>query len=159
MILTFQNALRERIEHAPQQYHQLIILLNPNRLPLDFDLKEIADIFGSGYINLGLELSQALLDLTERQRALKLPQLVDQITNRFDSKPVLFDHIEVLFEPELKQDPLRLLQGLSRNRIILAMWNGPIVKGYLTYAVPDHPEYRRYPVQDLNILSLLDYSM
>ena len=159
MILTFQDALRDQIEHAPQQYHQLIILLNPNRQPIDFDVKETADKFGSGYINLGLELSQALLDLTERQRALKLPQLVDQIANRFDGKAVLLDHIEVLFETELKQDPLRLLQGLSRNRIILAMWNGPIVKGYLTYAVPDHPEYRRYPVQDLNILSLLDYSM
>jgi hypothetical protein len=159
MILTLQDALRERIEHAPQQYHQLIILLHSTSQPVDFDVKEMADEFGCGYINLGLELSQALLDLTERQRALKLPRLVDQITNRFDGKPVLLDHIEVLFEPELKQDPLRLLQGLSRNRIILAIWNGPIVKGNLTYALPDHPEYRRYPVQDLNILSLLDYSM
>jgi len=155
---TLQDALRDRIEHAPQQYHRLIIVLNPNIQAIDFDIKDLVNQLGSGYINLGLELSQMLLDLTERQRALKLPQLVDQIINRFDGNSVLLDHIEILFEPELRQDPLRLLQGLSRNKIIIVMWNGLITKGYLTYAVPEHPEYRRYPIGDLNIISLLDYS-
>ncbi len=113
---------------------------------------------GLGYINLGLELSQMLLNLTERQRALKLSQLVEQIANGFEEIPVLLNHIDILFEPALKRDPLRLLQGLSRNKTMLAVWNGQILKGYLTHAVQEHPEYRRYPIRDLNILSLLDYS-
>ena len=159
MMITFQDALRDRIEHAPQQYHRLILILNPNNQPMDSYMGEMSQKLGFGYINLGLELSQALLNLTERQRSLKLPQLVDQIINRSDSDAVLLDHIEILFEPDLKQDPLRLLQGLSRNRGILAVWNGLIVNDHLTYAVASHPEYRRYPIQDLNILSLLDYSM
>ncbi|MBU0482850.1 MAG: BREX-3 system P-loop-containing protein BrxF, partial [Proteobacteria bacterium] len=46
------------------------------------------------------------------------------------------------------QDPLRLLQGLSRNKTVVASWNGAIIDGFLTYAEPAHPEYRRYPVHD-----------
>ncbi|MCL4079017.1 BREX-3 system P-loop-containing protein BrxF [Coriobacteriia bacterium Es71-Z0120] len=49
----------------------------------------------------------------------------------------------------LQQDPLRLLQGLPRNKTVVAAWNGTIVDGYLTYAGPSHPEYRRYPIRDL----------
>jgi hypothetical protein len=159
MIFTLQDALRERIEHAPQQYHRLIIVLIPSNQPEYPGLEDMADKLGVAYISFGLELSQVLLDLTERQRVLKLSQLIEKIINRFDSELVLLDHLGILFEPDLKQDPLRLLQGLSRNRVIIAVWNGQILNGYLTYAVPDHPEYRRYPIQDLNILSLLDYSM
>jgi hypothetical protein len=37
---------------------------------------------------------------------------------------VLLDNIELLFDVHLKQDPLRLLQGLSRNKTVVATWNG-----------------------------------
>ncbi len=36
---------------------------------------------------------------------------------------------------------------LSRNQTVVAAWNGTIVDYSLTYAVPDHPEYRRYPMR------------
>ena len=39
---------------------------------------------------------------------------------------------------------LRLFQGVSRNRTIVATWNGTLENGYLSYAVPDHTEFRRY---------------
>ena len=54
-----------------------------------------------------------------------------------------------LFDVALKQDPLRLLQGLSRNRTVVATWSGSIEDGHLVYAGPHHPEYRRYAVGDL----------
>ena len=127
-------------------------------LTWDLSMKDIASKLGLRYINLGLDLSQMLLELTERQRALKVFQLVDQIVGSIEDKPTLLDHIEILFEPGLKQDPLRLLQGLSRNRTILAVWNGQINNGYLTYAMPEHPEYRRYLASDINIISLSDFS-
>jgi hypothetical protein len=66
---------------------------------------------------------------------------------------VLLDNIEILFDPSLKQDPLRLLQGLSRNKTIIAAWNGSFVNGYITYAKPDHSEYRRYPAINILIIN------
>jgi hypothetical protein len=31
-------------------------------------------------------------------------------------------------------------------------WNGTMTGGHLTYAAPDHPEYRRYPIDNLIVV-------
>lgn len=154
---SIKDEISNRLFHSPHQYHRFTIILNPDRQSIGPDIKNVLEDLGIVYINLGLSLSQLLLELTERQRSLRLVNLIDQVLSSYEGMPVLLDHIEVLFTPQLNQDPLRLLQGLSRNRDILAVWNGHIDKGFLTYASPDHPEYRRYPIQDLTILSLSDY--
>ena len=94
-----------------------------------------------------------MLELTTRQRALQASRLLEDILRQNRSDVVLLDNIEILFEKSLKQDPLRLLQGLSRNRTIVATWNGKIGDNYLIYAAPDHPEYRRYPCRDLQVVT------
>jgi len=103
---------------------------------------------GTPLINVNLELSRQLLDLTERQRALQVPRLLADLTATAPDSLILLDNIEVLFDKALQQDPLRLLQGLSRNCTVVASWSGALVDGQLTYATADHPEYRRYPVKD-----------
>jgi len=66
---------------------------------------------------------------------------------------ILLDNTEIIFDVGLKQDPLRLLQGLSRNKTVVAAWNGTIVEDFLIYAAPAHPEYRRYPTRDFLVAS------
>ena len=66
---------------------------------------------------------------------------------------ILLDNIEVIFDVALKQDPLRLLQRLSRNKTVVAAWTGTIIDNSLIYGVPTHPEYRRYPMHDLLVAS------
>jgi hypothetical protein len=107
----------------------------------------------SRYINVNLELSRALLDLTERQRPLQVARLLGDIVGKAGGHIVPLDNTEILFDVSLKQDPLRLLQGLSRNRTVVATWSGTVADRFLTYARPNHPEYRRYPVDDLVIVS------
>jgi hypothetical protein len=50
-----------------------------------------------------------MLDLTERQRELRLPRLLMEIVNDAAGDVVLLDNIEILLDVSLKQDPLRLL--------------------------------------------------
>ena len=94
-----------------------------------------------------------MLDLTQRQRALQLPRLLREIVDKDAGKMTLLDNTELLFDVGLKQDPLRLLQGLSRNKTVVASWNGTIYNNILTYAEPAHPEYKRYPVHDFLVTS------
>lgn len=84
---------------------------------------------------------------------MQLPRLLREVINDTDGEVVLFDNIEILFDVSLKQDPLRLLQGLSRNKTVVAAWNGSIDGDHMIYAVPDHPEYRRYMVRDFLVAS------
>jgi len=141
-----------KVNQAHQLYHRLVLVVGPSgsgKTPL---LQEVSKQTEFRYINLNLELSRALLELTERQRILRLPLLIDEIIGKTGDQVVLIDNIEILFEVSLKQDPLRLLQQISRNRTVVATWNGTIAGGYLTYAAPNHPEYRRYPNQDIVML-------
>ena len=67
---------------------------------------------------------------------------------------MLFRSTELLFDRSLQQDPLRLLQGVSRNRQIVAAWDGSLEEGKLLYAEPGHAEYRQYPVNDFFVVDM-----
>jgi len=116
-------------------------------------LQDVHERTGAPLVNVNLELSRRMLDLTERQRALQLPRLLAEIVSASATDVVLLDNIEVLFDVSLKQNPLRLLQGLSRNKTVVAAWSGSIDGKQMIYATPDHPEYRRYPLRDFLVVN------
>jgi hypothetical protein len=146
--------LSASIAQASTLYHRLVLLVAPAGGGKTITLLNVAGQAGFRYINVNLELSRCLLNLTERQRALQTPRLLADIIGKNGGQVVLLDNIEILFDVSLKQDPLRLLQGLSRNRTVVATWNGAVVDRFLLYAQPDHPQYRRYLVDDLVVVSL-----
>ena len=145
--------LSTSIAQASILYHRLVLLVAPAGMGKTNCLRALAEQQGFRYINVNLELSRCLLDLTERQRALQTPRLLADVVSKNGEHVVLLDNIEILFDVTLKQDPLRLLQGLSRNRTAVTAWSGAVVDRLLLYAQPDHPEYRRYPVDDLVVVS------
>lgn len=140
-----------QIGKAEELYHRLVLIAAPSGSGKTAALQDVATRTGAQLLNLNLELSRRMLDLTERQRALQLPRELEDVVGR-DDQLVLLDNIEILFDVTLKQDPLRLLQGVSRNRTVVAAWNGTLENKYLTYATPEHPEYRRYPRLDLVVI-------
>jgi hypothetical protein len=147
-----------RIPDTAGLYHRLLLVVAPSGAGKTRALRAVAESTGYPLINLNLELSRLLLELTERQRCLQVPALLDDILQARPGEVVILDNIEILFDVQLKQDPLRCLQRLSRNRTIVAAWNGTCAAGdgrppLLTYAEPEHPEYRRYPAGDLLVVS------
>jgi hypothetical protein len=140
-----------KIAVMPELYHRLMIVAAPTGSGKTRTLQEVQQRTSAPLINVNLELSRRMLDLTERQRALQLPRLIGEMLDEIEENTILLDNIEILFDVALKQDPLRLLQGLSRNKTITASWNGSIDNDSLTYAVPGHPEHRRYSSRDLLI--------
>ncbi|MCG3155094.1 MAG: hypothetical protein DKINENOH_01696 [bacterium] len=143
----------DKITPAQQLYHRLVLVVGPPGSGKTSALSEVASRRQCRYVNLNLELSRRLLDLTERQRTLQLPQIMADIMGGTDNEITLLDNTEILFEVGLKQDPLRLLQSMARNRMVVAAWNGRVEEKFLLYAQPGHPEYRRYPARDLLIVS------
>lgn len=154
MIEPIADNIIEKISQAAQLYYRLVLLAGPTGAGKTAALQMVHERTKAPLINVNLELSKRMLELTERQRVLQLPQLLAEIVGASASDVVLLDNIEVLFAIALQQDPLRLLQGLSRNTTIVAAWNGTIDKEHLSYATPDHPEYRRYPIKDFVLVSL-----
>lgn len=141
------------LNQAIQLYYRLILVVAPTDIVRTVSFKEVAEHTGSRYINVNLKLSQRLLELTQRQRALQVHRLLEEIIGNTNNQVVLLDHLEILFEVSLKLDPLRCLQGLARNRTVVAGWNGSLENNYLIYAEPDHPEYRCYQKSDFLVVS------
>ena len=132
-----------QLDGARAPHHRLILVVAPSGSGKTEALQEVAETTSARLVNVNLELSRRMLELTERERALRLPDLLGEIVGR-NEPLVLLDNVEMLFDASFEQDPLRLLQGVSRNRTIVATWNGTLKDDCLTYAAPEHPEYRRY---------------
>ncbi len=128
----------------PTQYHRLLLIVGPigsGKTPL---LKALCQQQHVPYLNVNLALSQRLLDLTDKERPLRVRRLLADVIDEQAADVIALDNLELLFDPTLHQDPLACLQGLSRNKTLVAAWGGNYESGVLTYAEPGHPEYRRY---------------
>ena len=147
------DQIMSKVKQAAELYHRLMLVVAPSGAGKTAALKAVRDLTDAPLVNVNLELSLRMLELTERQRALRLPGLLREVIGNGANEMILLDNLEVIFDVILKQDPLRLLQGLSRNKTVVAAWNGTIVENSLIYAAPDHPEYRRYPMRDFLVAS------
>ena len=141
---TLADSIRAQIDGASQLYHRLVLVVGGQRSGKTTALRELSESGSLPFVNLNLVLSQRLLELTSKARSLHLPKLLADIVASAVADVVILDNIEILFDPALHQDPLRCLQGVSRNRTIIASWSGTARDRTLTYAEPGHREYRRY---------------
>lgn len=135
-----------KVGQAAMLYFRLVLAVGPVGAGKSALLKTLKDSTEAPLLNVNLQLSRRLLELGERSRIVRLPGILDDLieAEAGGADTVLLDNTELLFDPALEQDPLRLLQNLSRHRTIVAAWLGSVRNGVLTYAEPDHPEYRSY---------------
>ncbi len=133
-------------------YYRLIIVPCDRTQKINF--QQIANVSNNRYINVNLELSRELLELTQQQRPLKAEELLRKIIGNTDNRVIFLEHWEILFDTSLKLDPLQCLLKLARDRTIIARWDGIVENNNLIYAELGHPEYRRYPVKDFLIVNL-----
>lgn len=90
-------------------------------------------------INIGKEISSALLKIEPCQRKDRAPDILREIIN--DYEEVTLEHIEVLFTPSLEINPAACILKLCRNRKICYVWPGKIKDEQLIYEHPGNPEY------------------
>ena len=152
-----QTRIKQSLHEAETLYHRLVLLVGESGSGKTAALRAVAAELGTHVINVNLELSARLIELTERQRTLQLSFLFGGVVEGAGTIALL-DNTEILFDHGLRQDPLRLLQGVSRNRCVVASWNGAVADNKLTYAETWHSEYRSYEVGDALIVTMNESS-
>ncbi len=133
--------LEQAIEQAAGQYYRLVVLVGSSGSGKTTALQSVAKKLACPLVNVNLELSKRMLELTRNQRSNQVGRLLKDVIAAVSGDVVLLDNLELLFDPALQVEPLRLLQLASRNRTIVAAWNGNYRDGTLTYAEPGHPEF------------------
>lgn len=140
---SIQEKHSEAIGIAKNQYHKLVMLVEENEKKRNLLISDFAKYCGVDAMNLNLHLSTRLLEKSAKERvSALLEELRDLIDT--DAPLVILNHCEVLFDKSLKNNPLKLLENISRNRTMLVAWPGSYRNGNLIYATPGHPEHRCY---------------
>jgi hypothetical protein len=145
--------IQEVLPRTKGEYYRLVLVVGPARAGKTTALNDLSKRHDWPRLNVNLLLSEKLLDLTQRQRAVGVSRILDDMVRAQQSDIVLLDNIELLFAQELEQDPLRLLQSLSRNRTVVAAWPGQWDGNALSYAESSHPEAKRYPAPQAVIVA------
>jgi hypothetical protein len=146
--------LAQAIQQAARQYFRLVILAGAPGAGKTAALQAVAQQVSCQLVNVNLELSKSMLELTRAQRSRQVERLLKAVIATVPGDVVLLDNMEMLFDTSLEVEPLRLLQGVSRNRIIVASWNGSYQDGSLTYAAPGHPEFVQYKHPEAVIITI-----
>jgi hypothetical protein len=133
--------LVEAIRQAAGQYYRLVLLAGTPGSGKTSILQAVGQQNGYPYLNVNLEMSKRMLELTRTQRSRQVERLLKEVIASAPGDVVLLDNLEILFDPALEVEPLRLLQVSSRNRTVVASWNGTYRGGTLIYAEPGHPEF------------------
>jgi len=146
--------LEEAIQQAASQYYRLVILAGAPGSGKTTVLKTVGQKNGWQLVNVNLELSKRMLELTRTQRSRQVERLLKEVIAAAPGEVVLLDNLEILFDTGLEVEPLRLLQVSSRNRTIVASWNGSFQAGTLIYAEPGHPEFIQFKQTEAVVITV-----
>lgn len=149
------QVMKDAVGRAGSRYTRLVLLVGPGGTGKSATLRELANDLGLQPVNLGLELSRRLVDVPARRRPVAAADLAADLCrgDGADSVRVL-DNTEAIFQPELRLDPLKLLQDSARNRSVVAAWCGEVEGGTLRYARPSHAEFREYVNPDAVLVEM-----
>ncbi|MDV5034976.1 MULTISPECIES: BREX-3 system P-loop-containing protein BrxF [Gammaproteobacteria] len=155
-MILIDNLLTEvkvALDRAEYQSYKLILVT----IPEDFRREIEVEILNNsiGFVNLSKELARKLVSLSIRERVRRLEAEVDKIANDCGSS-VWLTKLDLLFEPALDNDPMRLLKGIAKSKAVVAIWPGEITETSVVYSKPGKPDYKNYPLKELNDIQVID---
>ncbi len=150
------DRLRQLAIEAQSRYARLVLVVGAHGTGKTRLLRGFAAAEGLPILELGADLPPALFDIPSRKRPVTVVDVLGDML-RSAADVAVVDNIEVLFDPQLRIDPLKLFQDHARNRVIIAAWPGGIDGDVLTFAVAGHPEFRTYSSPDAVLFAIAQH--
>jgi hypothetical protein len=121
-----------------------LLLVHPGIRRLEEAANELLSLHAWPHLSVGRELSAVLLSERPQLRSRTADLWMRTRLGETAPGPVLCTEIDLLFEPMLELDPLRLIRDISRRTRLVVTWPGSYLDDVLAYAVPDHGHYRTW---------------
>ena len=131
--------LKEEIDSIRRQRYQFLLI--DSEISKKINLQNIIKQLKLPSINVNMELASRLRNIPASRRSRVVKNELQSIVNEYDDDVIFLNRIQYLFDEELKQDPLGLIEYISGNKVILVNWPGEIRKEIIKYGTQDHPEY------------------
>ncbi len=135
-------------------YHRLVLVVGAGGSGKTSVLNAVADRQGRSVVNLNLRLAEKLVGLSGAERVRRVERLLEEAVNEVGSDILFLDNTEILFAVDLRLNPLAALSALSRTKTVVASWHGHVSGRTLTYARPNHPEWKEYRLNGTPAIAL-----
>lgn len=145
--LSLQTAIEQFLTALP--YYPCLLLVHPEIICLKQAQERAVHHYGWPVLSVGQSLSQSLLSVAPKRRPHMAPRAFTEAVQAYRPGPVLCTNIDLLLEPTLYLDPLRLVKKASRRTTLVVTWPGTFVDDVLAYATPEHAHYRTWSQPDL----------
>lgn len=140
MITAFQQELEDTIRHAVSRRHRLVLVIGEAGSGKTAFLQSIAAAHGMQFLRLGEPLGIRLLEASPRTRPLEIEKTIRELVDGTGPGSAM-DNTDILFDPALRCDPLRLACSISQNSLVLFSMTGRIEGNRFVRGYPDHPEF------------------
>ncbi|MGE0977109.1 virulence associated protein [Bacillus cereus] len=130
------HLLKNEIENMSSWWHKLIFICNVESI-VDRIVSLNSDI---EVLNVNLILSESLVSVSKNKYPLYVEDVMQHKINN-SSKIYLLQYIDILFDPDLQINSIRLLENISKRNNLIVIWPGVYKNGQLMYAESGHPEY------------------
>lgn len=153
MSTDFQHALDDTIRHAASGRHRLVLIVGEAGSGKTAFLRGIAASHTMQFLSLGEPLGVRLLETSPRTRPLMIEETVRQLLD--ETRPgACIDNTDILFDPGLRCDPLRLACSVSQNTFVAYSLTGRIERKRFVRGYPDHPEFYSEELPSVPIITL-----
>ena len=148
--------MRERVSAflTQRSSYRCLLIANPNITQLRTEIDKLVSEYSLPALSIGSTISERLLSVPPRRRSAEAATALKAALRDLEPGPVVCSDIDLLFEPALKLDPLRLFSTCSRFTRLIVAWPGNYTDGTLSYAVPEHSHYHAWKNPDVEILPL-----
>lgn len=146
-IVNFVNATKNREE-------KLVLIVGQPGSGKSKIMRELSAMRGWEYIDSRILVTEELLELMPKVRAVEAPQIMENVLAQLEAEVVLLDGIQALFAPVLQLDPLNMIRRLSRKHMIVAAWPGKLADGKLVFNQDGRLPYREYDAAGLNLVQV-----
>ena len=136
--------MRKAIAEFLRTSYTCLLLVSSETRELEHAADELLSVYPWPRLPLGRELGSVLLPVIPRRRSREARRWMMTRLDELSPGPVLCTEIDLLFEPALELDPVRLLCDVGRVTRLVVTWPGSHLHGVLSYAVPDHAHYRTW---------------
>lgn len=142
--------LQAQAARASVEHHRLVWVAGGSSLERSSLLKALAETEDGAFVEIGKILSSAIIEIPAPLRPASVEECFAAILSERPAPVVCLDHLEILFESSLRLNPVELIKGASRHRLLVASWPGTTQGNRFCFGPDDHPAHLELSEQDFD---------
>lgn len=133
--------LQADVARASGEHFRLVWLAGGTPAERSALLRGLADAEDGAFVDVGNRLSSSLIEVPVSLRSASVEDCFAACLGESPSAVTCLDHLEILFEPSLRVNPVALVKGASRHAVLVVSWPGTTSPGQLFFGAADHPSH------------------